>query len=75
MSTLTTVTFEPDRIGIYIDGELHERGESYMEPRILKEIMVTDINISETWELHYHFEQWKGMPSTLTEAEQMYGDE
>jgi hypothetical protein len=72
MTTLTVVTFEPETIGVYIDGELHKRGESYMEARILRELLVSDQTIDEAETKHVHPEQWRGMPDTLDELENTY---
>jgi len=75
MTKLTVVTYEPETIGVYIDGELHKRGESYMEARIMRDIMVSDINVTETETMWFGPERWEGMPDTIEEAEELYGDE
>jgi hypothetical protein len=72
MTTLTVVTFEPETIGVYIDGKLHERGETYMEGRILREIIESDINIDNTETIHVYPDRWHGMPETLEQLEDIY---
>lgn len=73
-TTLTVVTFEPNTIGVYIDGELYERGDSYMEGRILRDIIESDKEIDVTGTRHIHFDKWQGTPQTLEELEEMYGE-
>jgi hypothetical protein len=73
--TLTVVTFEPDGIGVYVDGDLHDEGHGYMEGDILRGIIESDIEIDKCQTDHFHFDRWKGMPKTLEECEEMYGDE
>ena len=73
--TLTVVTFEPDTIGVYVDGDLHDSGESYMEGRILRDIIESDMQIDTCRTDHFHFDRWKGVPRTLEECEEMYGEE
>lgn len=76
MSKLTVVTFEPDSIGVYIDGELYTRGDTYMEARIMRDIMVDDdYNITETETKHVYVDTWRGMPQTIEEGAEMYGYE
>lgn len=75
MTTLTVVTFEPQTLGVYIDGELHEAGESYMEGRILRDIIESDREIDETETEHAYPERWEGMPQTLDELYEMYETE
>jgi hypothetical protein len=76
MSTLTVVTFEPDTIGVYIDGEKYNSGHTYMEARIMRDIMVDDdVNVTETESKHVHPETWRGMPATLEELDEMYETE
>ncbi len=75
MTTLTVVTFEPRTLGVYIDGELHERGESYMEGRILRDIIESDTQIDETETEHAYPDKWEGMPQTLDELYEMYETE
>lgn len=74
MTELTVVTFGPTNLGIYINGKLEEIGEPHMEGRLLRKIMESDTQISETNTEHYKFREWVGMPNTLKEAEEMYGD-
>jgi len=73
-TTLTVVTFEPETLGFYIDGELHKSGDGYMEGRILREIIESDRVIDTTGTKHVHYDRWEGMPQTLEELDEMYGD-
>jgi len=75
MTTLTVVTFEPETIGVYIDGTLHERGETYMEGRILREIIESDRDIDTTETEHAYPKQWEGMPQKLEEVKEIYETE
>jgi len=75
VTTLTVVTFEPQTLGVYIDGELYDSGESYMEGRILREIIESDKEIDETETNHAYPERWEGMPQTLDELDEMYETE
>jgi hypothetical protein len=72
-TTLTVVTFEPNTIGVYINGDLYKSGDSYMEGDILREIIEGDREIDTTREDHIHFERWEGMPETLDEVTELYG--
>ena len=74
MTTLTIVTFEPNTVGFYVDGELDELGEKYMEPDILSEYLVIDVEIDKVCRDHYNFGRWKGIPNTLDQCEEMYGE-
>lgn len=74
MTTLTVVTFEPDTLGFYIDGELDGTGEPYMEGDILRDYIESNREFDKTETRHYHWERpWRGMPNTLEECEEMYG--
>jgi len=75
MTTLTVVTFEPETLGIYIDGNLYECGETYMEGRILREIIESDQEIDTTETRHAYPERWQGIPETLAELEEIYETE
>jgi hypothetical protein len=72
MSTLTVVTFEPETLGVYIDGERYKSGDTYMEGRILREIIESDLEIESTETDHVHYDTWRGVPDTLNELEEMY---
>jgi len=75
MSKLTVVTFEPDTLGFYVDGKLDNTGESYMEGRILREYIESDTKFDETSTRHYNWERpWEGVPDTLDECDEIYGD-
>jgi predicted NUDIX family NTP pyrophosphohydrolase len=75
MTTITVVTFEPETIGVYIDGTLHDLGETYMEGRILRQIIESERNIDTTETEHAYFEQWEGVPNELEEVEEIYETE
>jgi len=73
MTTLTVVTFEPETIGIYIDGQIEKVGEKYMEGEKLMNIMESDITIDNTKTEHAHYEMWEGVPETIEKVKNTYG--
>jgi hypothetical protein len=72
---VTTVTFEPNTLGVYVDGELYESGDKYMETEILGDLLESDIEVDEFKTRHYYIDRWEGMPDTLEKAEELYRGE
>ena len=75
MTILTVVTFEPDWVAAYVDGELYDEGHHYQESQILQDVILDDgVDIDEINTDWFDPETWMGTPETVEKCEEMYGD-